>query len=173
MLGDAAAGVAGLCALATEACFAALCKPDAAAASASPPSASQPQSRPSTSQSPSPPQPPAPSSSPPPLSSSPSAAAATTATHASSLRVCVSMYEIYREAVYDLLAPAGKISSKISVLEDASGAVQLVGLTEHAADSPAVVLRLLQRAQAARRTGNNSLNERSSRSHAALQLVLR
>ena len=47
----------------------------------------------------------------------------------SPLRLFVSMYEIYREVVFDLLAPSTD-GGRISVLEDAAGEVQLVGLSE-------------------------------------------
>ena len=59
------------------------------------------------------------------------------------------------------------------MLEDARGEVQLVGLTEARAIRPADVLEALARAQQVRKTGNNAVNERSSRSHAVLQLCLR
>ena len=87
------------------------------------------------------------------------------------LELGVSIYEIYNEGVYDLLGPAS--GSKLHVLEDARGEVQLVGLTEARATRPADVLEALARAQQVRKTGNNAVNERSSRSHAVLQLCLR
>ena len=87
------------------------------------------------------------------------------------LELGVSIYEIYNEGVYDLLGAAS--GSKLHVLEDARGEVQLVGLTEARATRPADVLEALARAQQVRKTGNNAVNERSSRSHAVLQLCLR
>lgn len=116
------------------------------------------------------------------------------------LAVSCSFYEIYREAAFDLMpvvspratsdhparaAEDGGASGhlplgggagapvKLPVLEDANGEVQLVGLCEHGVEDTAEVLRLLREAQAARRTGNNSVHQRSSRSHALMQLFLR
>ena len=109
--------------------------------------------------------------------------------HDDELTIGLSMFEIYREQVFDLIAPqltpsqlsgmqshsggiVGK-DGKISVLEDAAGAVQLVGLVEVEPADASQVLSLLELAQQSRRTANNSVNERSSRSHAVLQFVLR
>jgi hypothetical protein len=111
------------------------------------------------------------------------------------LSVSCSFYEIYREAAFDLMPVLSPRSTpeqsaraaeeggapgyfpgapvKLPVLEDANGEVQLVGLCEHSVESTAAVLRLLREAQAARRTGNNSIHQRSSRSHALMQLFLR
>ena len=59
------------------------------------------------------------------------------------------------------------------MLEDGLGEVQLVGLTELTPESAAHALSLLSAAHSRRSTGSNSVNERSSRSHAVLQFVLR
>jgi hypothetical protein len=86
------------------------------------------------------------------------------------------MFEIYRESAFDLLASVEREAAeprKLQVLEDASGAVRLVGLLERRAEGPEELLALLSGAQRARRTGANAVNERSSRSHAVMQLQLR
>ena len=51
--------------------------------------------------------------------------------------------------------------------------VQLVGLTEQRPADAEQVAALLETARAVRRTGSNGVNERSSRSHAVVQFVLR
>ena len=104
------------------------------------------------------------------------------------LHIVLSMYEIYRETVFDLLGGGGSAlqggalqggalpgggGGKVQVLEDGAGEVQLVGLAEVEPEDAAHVMRLVESAHAKRSTGNNSVNERSSRSHAVLQLVLR
>lgn len=91
------------------------------------------------------------------------------------LSLGVSMFEIYRDQVLDLLAAAGGGGGapKIAVLEDAAGEVQLVGLSEVEVGDAASVMRLLDLAQMARKTASNTVNERSSRSHALVQFVLR
>ena len=91
------------------------------------------------------------------------------------LQLSVSMFEVYREGVFDLLSRAAGAASgeKVSVLEDGQGEVQLVGLTEFTVDNAEQVLALLEEAQLERRTGSNSVNERSSRSHAVLQFLVR
>ena len=91
------------------------------------------------------------------------------------ISVYVSMFEIYREAAFDLLASFEREGEprKLQVLEDAVGAVRLVGLLERKVEGPEELLALLGSAQRARRTGSNAINERSSRSHALMQLQLR
>lgn len=91
------------------------------------------------------------------------------------LQLGLSMFEVYREGVFDLLSRAAgeSESTKLQVLEDGQGEVQLMGLTEFIVDDADQVLTLLSAARLERRTGSNSVNERSSRSHAVVQFLLR
>ncbi|XP_044738244.1 kinesin-like protein Klp10A [Chrysoperla carnea] len=85
------------------------------------------------------------------------------------LMVSASFFEIYSGKVFDLLAD----KSKLRVLEDGKGQVQIVGLTEKVVDNCDEVLRLIQHGNQARTSGQTSANSNSSRSHAVFQIVLR
>ena len=90
----------------------------------------------------------------------------------------VSMFEIYRESAFDLLGVpeeegGGGAGAKLPVLEDARGEVQVVGLAERRPADEQEVLQLLDEAQMARKTANNTVNEHSSRSHAVMQMGAR
>lgn len=85
------------------------------------------------------------------------------------LVVSASFFEIYSGKVFDLLAD----KQKLRVLEDGKQQVQVVGLTEIVVDSVEEVLKLIQRGNSTRTSGQTSANANSSRSHAVFQIVLR
>jgi hypothetical protein len=87
------------------------------------------------------------------------------------IAVCLSAYELYCNAVYDLLAPGPQ--APLPLREDASHAVQVSGLTEHATWDARVARAVVAQAAAARHTGSTRVNAASSRSHAVLQVLLR
>ena len=84
--------------------------------------------------------------------------------------VGLSYLEVYNEAVYDLLALD---EEPLTVREDASGSVVVPGLTESDVSNIGDAGRLLHRGALRRRTGATKMNDRSSRSHALLQVRVR
>ena len=84
--------------------------------------------------------------------------------------VGLSYLEVYNEAVYDLLALD---EEPLTVREDASGSVVVPGLTESEIMNNEDAGRLLHRGALRRRTGATKMNDRSSRSHALLQVRVR
>jgi len=97
------------------------------------------------------------------------AADVVSAAHADGATVAASFFEVYRGQVLDLL----NARTKVDVLEDGKGRVQVVGLTERRVESAEEMLRLVKEAEEARATGATSANETSSRSHAILRVQLR
>ncbi|KAL5103946.1 Kinesin-like protein KIF2A [Taenia crassiceps] len=83
--------------------------------------------------------------------------------------VTVAFFEIYCNRVYDLL----NRRSLVRVLEDSSGAVRLLGLSEISVETSGETLTLLKRSCRLRTSGQTSLNLTSSRSHAIFQINLR
>ncbi|KAL5967968.1 Kinesin-like protein Klp10A [Taenia solium] len=83
--------------------------------------------------------------------------------------VTVAFFEIYCNRVYDLLSRR----CVVRVLEDASGAVRLLGLSEISVETSEETLTLLKRSCRLRTSGQTSLNLTSSRSHAIFQINLR
>lgn len=83
--------------------------------------------------------------------------------------VSSSFFEIYSGKVFDLLAN----KAKLRILEDGKQQVQVVGLTEKVVTSVDEVLKLIQKGNAARTSGQTSANANSSRSHAIFQIILR
>jgi kinesin family protein C2/C3 len=80
----------------------------------------------------------------------------------------VSMKEIYREQVRDLLAAAGE--EKELKLRTGPTGVYVEGLTEWAVQCEADVLRAMALGSSNRATGSTSMNEQSSRSHSLLSV---
>ncbi|ETO68199.1 hypothetical protein F444_14972 [Phytophthora nicotianae P1976] len=80
----------------------------------------------------------------------------------------VSFYEIYMNSVNDLLN--GR--SRVQLMEDGDGAVQLMGLKELPATNADELLELVQRGEQARATSANAVHDDSSRSHALLRVTL-
>lgn len=85
------------------------------------------------------------------------------------LVVSASFFEIYSGKVFDLL----NNKAKLRILEDGKQQVQVVGLTEKVVTSVDEVLKLIQKGNRARTSGQTSANSNSSRSHAVFQIVLR
>jgi kinesin family protein 2/24 len=85
------------------------------------------------------------------------------------LRVSASFFEIYSNDVFDLLAN----KAKLRILEDGKHQVHIVGLTEKVVNSVDEVIKLIERGNTARASGQTSANCNSSRSHAVFQIVLR
>ena len=79
----------------------------------------------------------------------------------------VSYVEIYNEAVNDLLSPA----RNLAIHDTPDGRVE-VECQELIVKTPAQVLDVLRRGDAARHTGATNMNERSSRSHTIFRLTL-
>uniref|UniRef100_H3G6I5 Kinesin-like protein n=2 Tax=Phytophthora ramorum TaxID=164328 RepID=H3G6I5_PHYRM len=84
------------------------------------------------------------------------------------ITVGVSFYEIYMNSVNDLLN--GR--SRVQLMEDGDGAVQLPGLKELPASSADELLELVQLGEQARATSANAVHDDSSRSHALLRVTL-
>ncbi|KAG1694189.1 hypothetical protein DVH05_021845 [Phytophthora capsici] len=84
------------------------------------------------------------------------------------VNVGVSFYEIYMNTVNDLLN--GR--SRVQLMEDGDGAVQLPGLKELPATSADELLELVQLGEQARATSANAVHDESSRSHALLRVTL-
>ncbi|XP_023816883.2 kinesin-like protein KIF2A [Oryzias latipes] len=83
--------------------------------------------------------------------------------------VYVSFFEIYNGKVYDLLNK----KTQLQVLEDGCQQVQVVGLEEVCVSTPEDLIKGLQTGCACRTSDQTSVNAKSSRSHAFLQIVVR
>ncbi|KAJ2778520.1 hypothetical protein H4R18_004546 [Coemansia javaensis] len=79
----------------------------------------------------------------------------------------VSYFEIYKEAVFDLLKPR-EATAALPIREDASRRIFVAGLSEKKVASYEQFAGLYQRACGNRRTASTKLNNHSSRSHAIL-----
>ncbi|OWZ04449.1 Kinesin [Phytophthora megakarya] len=86
----------------------------------------------------------------------------------SRISVGVSFYEIYMNNVNDLLNGL----SRVQLMEDGDGAVQLPGLKELPATNADELLELVQVGEQARATSANAVHNDSSRSHALLRVTL-
>lgn len=85
------------------------------------------------------------------------------------LVVSSSFFEIYSGKVFDLL----NNKAKLRILEDGKQQVQVVGLTEKVVSTTDEVLKLIQKGNQARTSGQTFANSNSSRSHAVFQIYLR
>ena len=85
-----------------------------------------------------------------------------------SLKIHVSLFEIYGGKLFDLLNER----NQIKCLEDSKGQVCFPGLTEHPVHAPDHVMQLIEEGAINRSTGTTSRNADSSRSHAILQIKL-
>ncbi|KAK9890088.1 hypothetical protein WA026_008898 [Henosepilachna vigintioctopunctata] len=85
------------------------------------------------------------------------------------LVISASFFEIYSGKVFDLL----NNKAKLRILEDGKQQVQVVGLTELVVISTEDVLKLIQKGNQARTSGQTFANMNSSRSHAVFQIYLR
>jgi len=89
----------------------------------------------------------------------------------------VSMYELYRDALVDLLAPipkSGKQNLRIKLAEHTgSGLVHVEGGQERQANTLEAVLDVIKEGAAHRATSSTQMNADSSRSHLVCSLVVR
>ncbi|BFG01488.1 kinesin-like protein Klp59C [Drosophila madeirensis] len=87
------------------------------------------------------------------------------------LRVGCSFFEIYNTKIYDLLSPGNK--QPLRMQENCQHQMEVMDLRECPTSGTAEVLALLNTGNGARALGKTSANEKSSRSHAIFQIVLR
>lgn len=81
-------------------------------------------------------------------------------------KIYVTIIELAGNAAFDLL----NARKPVSVLEDSFGATQVVGAQEHLATDVDEVTRLVEAANAFRRTAATEKNDQSSRSHAVCRI---
>ena len=81
----------------------------------------------------------------------------------------ISFFEIYGGRLYDLL----NNKNKLQVLDDKRGKVQIYGLINQLAETPEMMHRIIEAANAIRTTHNTVTNETSSRSHAICNIVVK
>jgi kinesin family protein 6/9 len=86
------------------------------------------------------------------------------------ITVRVSFLEIYNEALFDLLAPAGAAPADLMIIDDPSGSVYCRGLTMTVAATEEDVLNLLFEGTTNRAIAEHQLNKQSSRSHCLFSL---
>lgn len=85
----------------------------------------------------------------------------------------VSYLEIYNEKIYDLLSDGSSSpQEEIKLREDKKRGVYASPLREEIVQSPNQLLRVIDRGDKARRTGETQWNAHSSRSHAVVQIVV-
>ncbi|KAJ2488871.1 hypothetical protein IWW37_004457 [Coemansia sp. RSA 2050] len=77
-------------------------------------------------------------------------------------------YEIYKEAVFDLLKPHDPTMAGLPIREDAQRKIFVAGLSEKRVTSYEQFDSIYQKASGNRRTASTKLNNHSSRSHAIL-----
>lgn len=80
--------------------------------------------------------------------------------------VLMSAFEIYGSKVFDLLSAR----KAVRLCDDSKGEAKLLGLSEHRCGNLAAVMSLVRAAAESRQVGVTTANDRSSRSHAVLQL---
>ncbi|KAJ8413921.1 hypothetical protein AAFF_G00065190 [Aldrovandia affinis] len=85
--------------------------------------------------------------------------------------VRTSYIEVYNDQLRDLLEPETP-SKFLHIREDERGNTVLIGARQQEVESGEELITLLEAGNAARRTGSNQLNERSSRSHALLTIAV-
>ncbi|KAL8163717.1 UNVERIFIED_CONTAM: hypothetical protein K2H54_035194 [Gekko kuhli] len=85
------------------------------------------------------------------------------------LQVFGAFFEIYWGKVYDLL----NCKNQLRVLEDSRQQVQVVGLLEQEVFRVEDVLKLIERGNGCRTSGQTSANTHSSRSHSVFQIILK
>lgn len=83
----------------------------------------------------------------------------------------VSYLEIYNERINDLLSPPTQ-GDEIKLREDPKRGVYATPLKEEIVQSPTQLLRVIAKGDLARRVGSTQFNQRSSRSHAVVQIVV-
>ncbi|GFY42046.1 centromere-associated protein E [Trichonephila inaurata madagascariensis] len=80
----------------------------------------------------------------------------------------VSYMEIYNETVRDLLSDENETLK----LQEENGQIKVIGLKEHLIQEPEQMLQYMKEGECRRRTGETSMNERSSRSHSILRMII-
>ncbi|CBZ23789.1 putative kinesin [Leishmania mexicana MHOM/GT/2001/U1103] len=90
------------------------------------------------------------------------------------IKVSLSMIEVYMEKVRDLLAPRqrGQEPESLEIHEDPSRRVYVRGASVHQVLSAERMIELLRKGNANRQTAETKMNETSSRSHAIMQISL-
>ncbi|GET90531.1 kinesin, putative [Leishmania tarentolae] len=90
------------------------------------------------------------------------------------IKVSLSMIEVYMEKVRDLLAPRqrGQEPESLEIHEDPSRRVYVRGASVHQVLSAERMVELLRKGNANRQTAETRMNETSSRSHAIMQISL-
>ncbi|KAL7524542.1 hypothetical protein ACHAWF_000989, partial [Thalassiosira exigua] len=86
--------------------------------------------------------------------------------------VRVSYVEIYNEEFRDLLRESDGASQPLLIREDKRGAIAVDGLTEVPVSSPQELVDVFRRGGANKSVGATKMNDRSSRSHAILKIVV-
>ncbi|XP_023766997.1 kinesin-like protein KIN-14R [Lactuca sativa] len=87
--------------------------------------------------------------------------------------ISVSVLEVYNEQIRDLLAPPSSTSKKLEIKQASEGFHHIPGLIEAKVEDVKEVWNVLQTGSSARVVGSNNVNERSSRSHCMLCIVVR
>ncbi|GFS78714.1 centromere-associated protein E [Nephila pilipes] len=80
----------------------------------------------------------------------------------------VSYMEIYNETVRDLLSDENETLK----LHEENGQIKVVGLKEHLIQEPEQMLQYMKEGECRRRTGETAMNEKSSRSHSILRMII-
>ncbi|KAG5497429.1 hypothetical protein JIQ42_03915 [Leishmania sp. Namibia] len=90
------------------------------------------------------------------------------------IKVSLSMIEVYMEKVRDLLAPRqrGQEPEPLEIHEDPNRRVYVRGASVHQVLSAERMMELLRKGNANRQTAETRMNETSSRSHAIVQITL-
>ncbi|KAG5490316.1 hypothetical protein JKF63_00436 [Porcisia hertigi] len=90
------------------------------------------------------------------------------------IKVSLSMIEVYMEKVRDLLAPRqrGQEPESLEIHEDPNRRVYVRGASVHQVLSAERMTELLRKGNANRQTAETRMNETSSRSHAIMQITL-
>ncbi|AIO00187.2 kinesin, putative [Leishmania panamensis] len=90
------------------------------------------------------------------------------------IKVSLSMIEVYMEKVRDLLVPRqrGQEPESLEIHEDPSRRVYVRGASVHQVLSAERMMELLRKGNASRQTAETRMNETSSRSHAIIQITV-
>jgi len=89
-----------------------------------------------------------------------------------SFRFRMSLYEVYRENLLDLMRAPDADPAKLSVQLDNDGRVQVIGGTIVDVHSSADLMSALKKGMASRKTAETKMNKTSSRSHLVLMIFV-
>ncbi|KAK9834743.1 hypothetical protein WJX74_009036 [Apatococcus lobatus] len=84
----------------------------------------------------------------------------------------ISMLEIYKERIRDLLPEPNSKQSSLKVQDDPLAGVVVKGLTQHRVDDLRTIMQHLHQGNRRRQTASHNMNETSSRSHAIFQISI-